>query len=283
VRLTPRNFAWLVRRSLLNTLDDGCFGYAKGAAYSALLSFFPVLTSAATILVETRAGFVASTLQNFLSQIVPPGTEELVVQQFRVMGERPFGLLVVAGLVSLWAASGVIKSLIEGFQAAYRVPRNRSFLHQSGVAMSLVLLSAVPLICASLLLVFGGQVERVVLNWMKVDPFLNPLAWVWLFVGRVARYLLAFATTIAVTASLYYYGPYRKQRWRYVWRGAILATVLWFFATLGFAWYVRNISPYNVMYGSIAAGIALLVWMYLIAMIALIGCEFNAELERTSS
>jgi membrane protein len=283
VRLTPRNFAWLVRRSLLNTLDDGCFGFAKGAAYSALLSFFPVLTSAATILVQTRAGFVSATLQSFLSQIVPPGTEDLVVQQFRVMGERPFGLLVVAGLVSLWAASGVIKSLIEGFQAAYRVPRNRGFLHQSGVSMSLVLLSAVPLICASLLLVFGNQVERAVLNWMKVDAFLNPLAWVWQFVSRMARYLLAFATTIAVTASLYYYGPYRKQRWRYVWRGAILATVLWFLATLGFAWYVRNIARYNVMYGSIGAGIALLVWMYLIALIALIGCEFNAELERTSS
>ncbi|HEY1497821.1 MAG TPA: YihY/virulence factor BrkB family protein [Candidatus Solibacter sp.] len=283
MRLTPRNFAWLVRRSLLNTLDDGCFGFAKGAAYSALLSFFPVLTSAATILVQTRASFVSATLQSFLSQIVPPGTEDLVVQQFRVMGERPFGLLVVAGLISLWAASGVIKSLIEGFQAAYRVPRNRGFLHQSGVSMSLVLLSAVPLICASLLLVFGNQVERAVLNWMRVDPFLNPLAWVWLFVGRMARYLLAFATTIAVTASLYYYGPYRKQRWRYVWRGAILATVLWFFATLGFAWYVRNIARYNVMYGSIGAGIALLVWMYLIALIALIGCEFNAELERTSS
>ena len=134
-----------------------------------------------------------------------------------------------------------------------------------------------------LLLVFGGQIERAVLNWMKVDPFLNPVAWVWQFVSRMARYLLAFATTIVVTASLYYYGPYRKQRWRYVWRGAILATVLWFFATLGFAWYVRNIARYNVMYGSIGAGIALLVWMYLIALIALIGCEFNAELERTSS
>ena len=85
---------------LHNTLDDGCFGYAKAAAYSALLSFFPVLTSAATILVQTRAEFVSSTLESFLSQIVPPGTEDLVVQQFRVMGERPFGLLVVAGLVS---------------------------------------------------------------------------------------------------------------------------------------------------------------------------------------
>jgi membrane protein len=281
--MTPSTFAWLMRRSVLNTLDDGCFGYAKGAAYSALLSFFPVLTSAATILVQTRAEFVSSTLESFLSQIVPPGTEDLVVQQFRVMGERPFGLLVVAGVVSLWAASGVIKSLIEGFQAAYRVPRNRGFLRQSGVAIYLVLLSAVPLICASLLLVFGGQVERAVLNWMKVDPFLTPLAWVWQFVSRVARYVLAFATTIAVTSSLYYFGPYRRQRWRFVWRGAILATVLWFFATLGFAWYVRNIARYNVMYGSIGAGIALLVWMYLIALIALIGCEFNAEYERTSA
>jgi membrane protein len=281
--MTPSNFAWLVRRSLLNTLDDGCFGYAKGAAYSALLSFFPVLTSAATILVQTRAEFVSSTLQDFLSQIVPPGTEDLVVQQFRVMGERPFGLLVAAAVVSLWAASGVIKSLIEGFQAAYRVPRSRGFLRQGWVAMALVLLSAVPLVCASLLLVFGTQVERAVLNWMKVDPFLNPLAWVWQFVSRAARYVLAFATTIAVTSSLYYFGPYRRQRWHFVWRGAILATVFWFLATLGFAWYVRNIARYNVMYGSIGAGIALLVWMYLISLIALIGCEFNAEYERTST
>ena len=266
----------------MTTLDDGCFGFAKAAAYSALLSFFPLLTSAAAILVQTRAEFVSATLQNFLSQIVPPGTEDLVVQQFRVMGERPIGFLVGAAVVSLWAASGVIKSLIEGFQAAYRVPRSRGFLHQSAVAMALVLLSAVPLICASLLLVFGTQVERAVLGWMKVDPFLTPLAWLWQDVSRVTRYLLAFLTTVAVAASFYYYGPYRKQHWRYVWRGAILATVLWFLATVGFAWYVRNLARYNVMYGSIGAGIALLVWMYLIALIALIGCEFNATYERTA-
>jgi membrane protein len=67
-----------------------------------------------------------------------------------------------------------------------------------------------------------------------------------------------------------------------MWRGAILATVLWFFATLGFAWYVRNMAGYNVIYGSISTGIALLVWMYLVALIALIGCEFNAEYERAA-
>jgi membrane protein len=280
--MTLGTFAWLLRQTFLSTLDDGCFGYAKAVAYSAMLSFFPVLTSAATILVQTRAEFVAATLERFLNQIVPPGTEDLVVQQFRVMGERPATFLIGAGVVSLWAASGVIKSLIEGFQAAYRVPRNRDFFHQSGVAMSLVLLSAIPLICASLLILFGSQVERVVLNWMKVDPFLTPFAWVWQGASRLARYVLAFVTTITVTSSLYYFGPYRKQRWHYVWPGATLATALWFFATLGFAWYVRHLARYNVMYGSIGAVIALLVWMYLIALIALIGCEFNATAERTA-
>ena len=84
-----------------------------------------------------------------------------------------------------------------------------------------------------------------------------------------------------MTSSLYYFGPNRKQRWAasVARRGAGHAW-LWFFATLGFAWYVRNLAGYNVMYGSIGTGIALLVWMYLIALIALIGCEFNAEYER---
>jgi membrane protein len=282
VRLTLANFAWLLRQSIVATIDDGCFGIAKGAAYSAMLSFFPVLSSAATILVQTRADFVARTIQRVLSEVVPPGTEDLVVQRFRISGDRPLGLLIVAGLISLWAASSVIKSLIEGFEAAYRVPRNRDFFHQSALAIALVLLSIVPLLAASLLILFGVQVERLVLNWMKVDPFLNPLAWAWQFFSRVARYVVAFATTVTVTATLYYFGPHRRQRWRFVWPGAILATVLWMLATSGFAWYVRNIGRYNAMYGSIGAGIALLVWMYLIAAIALIGCEFNAEYERSS-
>jgi len=282
VRLTPRTFAWLLQRSFLATLDDGCFGIAKGAAYSALLSFFPVLTSAATILVQTRAEFVSRTIEDALSEIVPPGSEDLVVQQFRVSGARPLSLLIVAGLISVWAASGVIKSLIEGFQAAYRVPRNRGFIHQGVVATALVLGAAIPLLCASLLIVFGGQVERAVLAWMKVDPLLNPLTGVWQWLSRLTRYAVAFATTVAVTASLYYFGPYRSQRWRYVWPGAILATVLWLLATSGFGWYVRNMAHYNVMYGSVGAGIALLVWMYLMAIIALVGCEFNAAYERSA-
>jgi membrane protein len=120
-----------------------------------------------------------------------------------------------------------------------------------------------------------------VLHAIRIDPLLNPFASIWLWISRVASYALAFGTTVLVTALLYYFGPYRRQQWRYVWPGAMLATVYWMAATAGFGWYVRHVGRYNVMYGSIGAGIALLVWMYLMAAIALIGCEFNAEYERS--
>jgi len=282
VRLTPRNLAWLLHRSMAAAFDDGCLGIAKGAAYSALLSFFPVLASAATILIQTRAEFVSKFLEETLDQIVPPGSEDLVMQQFRVTGARPISLLIVAFIISVWAASGVIKSLMEGFQAIYRIPRSRGFLQTQGVAIALVLLAAFPLVCATALVIFGAQVESTMLAWLKVDPILSPLAGLMRAVSRGARYLLAFLTTVSVTCTLYWVGPYKRQRLRYVWPGAVLATIFWLLATTGFAWYVRNIGHYNVMYGSVGAGIALLVWMYLMAVIALIGCEFNAEYERAA-
>lgn len=280
MRRNWKTFPYLLQRSIVAAGDDNCFSIAKGAAYSALLSFFPVLTSAAAILLETRAKFVSAAIEGLLAQVVPPGTEDLVMRQFEARGARPWLVLVVAALVSLWAASSVFKSLMEGFQAAYRVPRSRNFWQNTAVAVLLVLLSAAPLVAASALLLFGTQVESAVLKWMKVDPLWNPWAWAWELFSRLARYAVAFAGTILVTMLLYYFGPNRKQRFAALLPGALLATVLWMLATNGFGWYVRHVAHYNVVYGSIGASIALLVWMYLVAAIALLGCEFNAEYER---
>src|SRR5580658_3458086 len=209
-----RQLPYLLRRALFASFDDGLFTIAKGAAYSALLSFFPVLTTAATVLVQMRADFVQRNILSFLAQILPPGTEDVVLQQFHFRGQRPIALLVVAVFLSLWEASSVIKSLIDGFNAAYRVPRNRSLLAHAASAMNLALFSLVPLLGATSLILFGGAIEAPVLKWIKVDPDLNPLAGGWELLWRVLRYLVAFAATASLTAILYFYGPYRKQYWR---------------------------------------------------------------------
>ena len=225
--LNPRTFGWLLRRTFEAAFDDDCLGTAKGAAYSALLSFFPMLASGAAILVQTRAAFVSRAIEDTLSEIVPPGSEELVVQQFRVTGARPLVLLIVAGVVSIWAASGVIKSLIDGFQTAYRLPRSRPFLEQSLLAMGLVVGAGIPLLLAACLVVFGSQMERAVLNWVNLDPLLTQFSFVWRWIGRAVRYGLASGAALTVSSLLYYFGPYRRQRWKYVWPGAVFCSLFW--------------------------------------------------------
>jgi len=273
-------FLNLLKRAFLGAFNDGCFGTAKGVAYSSLLAFFPVLASLAAILAQVQAEAVARTILRFLGEVAPPGSEDLVRFVFSERGQRPLWLLVVGSLLSIWAATGAILSLMEGFQAAYKLPMGRSILKQRGVAVLLVFAAAMPALGASGLMLFGTRTERAIIQSLHLLPEGEQLrVWV-VVVSRTIRYVIALSATVVVTSILYYFGPNRPMKWRNVWPGAILATVLWLPATGGFGWYVGHLANYNVLYGSVAAGIVLLVWMYLLAVIALLGCEFNAERER---
>ncbi len=278
-----REFFGIFRSALVGTYEDGCIGTAKSAAYSALLSFFPLLATVATILVHARADFISQAIYNFLAEVLPPGTEDLVFDYFTIAGKQPFLLPVTGMLVSIWGASGLIVSLIEGFKTAYRIPTGRPFVRQRIVALLLVFSAAIPVLVASTLLLLGARVEQSAAYWLGLLPQGAEFrGWVPVM-GSIARYLIALGAIILGTSILYYFGPNRPQRWSRVWPGAVLATVLWLGATLLFAWYVRNIAHYNVMYGSIATVILLLVWMYVLSLIAFVGCEFNAAYERRIS
>jgi len=273
-------FWGLLRRAFVAAYEDNCFSVAKGAAYSSLLAFFPVLTSITAILVQANAEAVSKTLSDLLFEVVPPGSEQLLEYEFKVRGQRPVWLIVVAAILSIWAASGAMLSLMEGFQAAYRIPSGRPFLKQRGVAVLLVLIVALPSVFASLLILFGARTERYLIEWAGFGADMGDVRQSVFIIGRLVRYGIALVTIVCVAALLYFVGPNRRVKFRSVWPGAMLSTLLWLLATMGFAWYVRNIANYNVMYGSIGAVIVLLIWMYLLAIIALYGCEFNAERER---
>jgi membrane protein len=244
-----------------------------------LLAFFPVLASIAAILSQVKAEAVAGVFSRLLFEVVPPGAEDLVRYQFTVRGQRPGWLLLAAAILSAWAASGAIMSLMEGFQAAYRLPSGRPFVKQRGVALLLVFIAAIPAIGSSALILFGVRSERTVLAWTGI--FAGDELKIWeILLARSLRYGLALLATVLVTGLLYCVAPNRPLKFKSVLPGAFLATCLWLVATSGFAWYVRNIANYNVLYGSIGAVVALLVWMYLLSLITLLGCEYNAIRER---
>lgn len=276
----PLMLFWgIFRQACVAAYEDNCFGIAKGAAYSSLLAFFPVLASIAAILARVNADSVARVLSRLLFEVVPPGSQDLVRYQFATRGQRPFWLIFVAVLLSAWAASGAMISLMDGFQAAYRLPSGRPFLKQRGVAVLLVFIAALPGIGSSALIVFGSRTEQWMLGWLGLPPEAEIRTGVVLLFGLL-RYVVALAAIVFIMGLLYGIGPNRPLKLRSVWPGAWLATMLWLAATSGFSWYVRNIANYNVLYGSIGAVIALLVWMYLLSLIALVGCEYNAVRER---
>lgn len=270
---------WLFRRAWTAAYEDNCFGIAKGAAYSALLSFFPVLTTTTAILVQAHAEEVSQMLSRILFQVAPPGTQALLRHFLSAQGKRPVSLLVVATLLSVWAASGAMMSLMEGFQAAYNLPGGRPFLRQRAVAALLVLCAVAPLVFGSAMILFGTRSEATVIHWLHLGgDDLHLAVWV-VVVGRGLRDIAAFGSIMLAAALLYHIGPNRPKRFRHVIPGALLSTVLWLIATQLFGWYVRHLANYNVLYGSIAAVIALTVWMYVLAVVALVGCEFNVAIE----
>ena len=269
-----------LRAAFQSTYEDGCFSTAKGAAYSSLLAFFPVLTTIAAVLVQANADAVARTTARLLYDVIPPGTEDVVRALFTVKGRRPTTLLVGAVVLSVWASSGVMMSLMEGFRAVYRIPSSRSFVKERVVGMWLVLVAAIPMLGASALIVIGNRARRSFVSWLGVTRGDDLRGWVALG-GQIFSFGIALLAIVIVMALVYYVGPNRKQVFRRVFPGAVLATILWLLSTLAVGWYLRDIANYNVLYGGVGAGLALLVWSYILCVITLFGCAYNAVGERS--
>jgi membrane protein len=258
--------------SIWRAFQHDAFGVAKGVAYSAILSLFPILMIVASLLIT------AQNSQQYIDEIVaaayrvlPPGMGPVVEAYFRSAKERPFPLLVAASLITLWTSSGVMTSWMLGFRAAYQIPKTWGIIQERLIAFGLTIMAGIPLFFATVLVAFGNQIEAQLSQaaGKDISPYVGGL---WM----ATRWLIAIVTSMAVMQLIYHNAVPRTLKWHTVLPGAALATALWFPATMGFGYYVRHFARYNLFYGSLATPIVLLVWLYIISIIVLIGAEFNA-------
>ena len=266
-------FLVLLRRSVWRTFQHNGFAIAKAAAYSGILTLFPAFLVVASILAASdTTSTVIRQISYAIGTVLPPGSTAVALSYFDLRNQKPTNVILSASVVMLAAASGVLISLMDGFRRAYGIQDNPwGFWYERAMAFLLVPLSLLPMAFATVLVAFGNQVE----NWLSLHAWYELRPFV-VFSWRLGRWLISTVTSISVIALIYHMSIPRTQSWRRVLPGATLATVLWFGATLGFGWYVTRYANYAVIYGSLGAAIAVLVWLYLVSIVIMIGAEFNA-------
>jgi len=264
------NLLW---KAVWRAFQHDAFAIAKASAYSSILTFFPTLLVVGSVLSTGKSTQVYSReISSALSHILPAGAST-VQGYLRGTSLRSVGFLVTTSLLTLWLASGVMISWMEGFRRCYELPKIWGLVKERIIALSLVVLAGIPLTFATILIAFGSRIEIAILS--SLDRELGLFV---LLMWTLIRWLIAILTSVSVIALIYHNAVPRTQPWHSVLPGATLATGLWFVVTMLFGWYLQNYADYSVIYGSLGVAIALLVWMYLISLVILIGAEFNAML-----
>lgn len=266
-----------IQRALALALDHDLFGVAKAAAYSGMLFSFPAILVLTTLLAQVPEGTtLVGQVRGSLDQFLPAGSMDLLQSALETKHLYSVKVLLSATSLSIFAGLGLMLSLMEGFRRAYQLSRGDWSYGQRvlrGLLLEFIVL--VPLWLASMLLVFGQEIEA----WM-INNSVHDLRYVVLLFWRMVRWALAVATSVAVLSALYHFGTRRGEHWKWVIPGALGATAVWFPATLLFGWYVTRVADYSMFYGSFAAGIATLVWLYITSLSALLGAELNGVLFR---
>ena len=264
-----------IREALLLALAHDIVNTAKAAAYSGMLMFFPAVLVITTLVARVETGpSLAGETRGVLEQFLPADTLDLIQSSVLSHHFHSGQVILSATGLSLFAGLGVMLSLMEGFRRAYRLPQvGWSFWGRRGRALLLVPIVLLPLSLASLMIVFGHQIER----WM-IDNAGHELRHIVIFFWRMVRWSVTFFAILAVLTALYHFGTKRTEHWLMVLPGAIAGTLIWFPATLAYGWYVTSVADYSRIYGSFAAGIATLVWLYITSFSVLIGAELNGIL-----
>ena len=266
-----------LKKALWQALAHDVMNTAKASAYSGMLMFFPAMLVLTTLLAQVPQGnSLVGEFRTGFEQFLPADTMSVLQSYVLVRRIHSTQVIFSATTLSVFAGLGLMLSLMDGFRRAYRTPREDwGFWDRRLRALLLVPIVLLPLALATLLLVFGRQIE----HWM-IENSGHELRSAVLVFWRMTRWIISFITSITVLGALYHFGTRRTEHWLWVVPGAIAATLLWFPATLAFGWYVTRVADYSMFYGSFGAGIATLVWLYLTSFSALLGAELNGVLFR---
>lgn len=248
---------------------------SAGVAFFAVLSVFPALAAAISIYGMTLGDPSALSRElDAISAILPGPVTEIIHQQMSRLAESRGGALafsvVVSILLGLWSANNGLRTFTQALTIVHGHETRRSYIASVLISLSLTLGALIFFLAMVALL----AVVPTLLAFIDLDISTT-------FVIGTLRWLILYTLIAGLSLSIYRWGPaHEEPRWRWIWPGALLGSLVWTMMSLGFSAVLRHVSLFSATYGSLAAVVVMMIWFYLSAYIFLIGGELNAELQR---
>jgi membrane protein len=269
-----RHIGRIAKRSVLAFYRDQGTHHAAALTYYALMSLFPTLLLAVSLLgVLGEYPDTYNAIINHLRGVVPATTlapiNDAVRAALKNKGTAAVSL-VISAVAALYGSTGYLEAARRALNVVFEAHSGRSFVRRklTDIVSTLVLLA---LVLTTVVLMFaGGGIAEEALG--------GDAASVW----RIARWPGAFAIALLVFSLIYYVTPdVRHRAFHWITPGAVVGVALWLAASALFSTYLANFKSFNVTYGSFAAAIILLVWLWLTNVALIFGGEVNAEIERS--
>jgi len=256
--------------------DDDAAHLSAGVAYYSVFSVFPLLLG---LLAISGTVFTSITLQEqFLDYVTEsmPGSEEFVSKNIEELVRFRGALGIGAILGLLWSGSSAFGAMSRAINRAWDVEKDRPFY----VAKTLHIIIALGVGILFLLSSFASVAIELLSNYSRDLGLPGPEFFLDFGLGNLMLKAVPWAITLAVFLLLYRFVPNCKTYWRYVWTGAVVATIL-FEASKGiFMWYLVNVANYELIYGSVASMMVLMSWASVSAFILILGAEISSEYGR---
>jgi membrane protein len=275
--IPPQGWKDILLRVFANISKHRVLALAAGMTYYSILAIFPAIAA----LVAVYGLFSdPTTIMRHLDQMggfLPGGAIDVAREQLtRVSskGSQTLGITFAIGLgTSLWSANAAMKSLFDTMNIVHGEDEKRGFFKLNAISLGFTL---------------GGIVfVMVALGSIVAVPIL--LRYVGLtgagdLLLRVGRWPAMFLVLTLALAVIYRYGPSRETaRWRWVTWGSAVAALLWIGVSGAFSWYAANFGKFNETYGSLGAVIGFMTWLWISAIVILLGAEIDAEMEHQTT
>jgi membrane protein len=276
--LSMRDYLAIVKRAFKGASEDHITSLAAALAYYAFLAIPATLLIAAGVFGLLAGPDAVETLIGKLHGIVPTEVTDLIRGSLNRLTETQstsITLIAVGGVLALWTLSGAMHNVMWALNLAYDREETRGFVRQRLVAAGMAIFVLMASALALGLLVLGPHLSRWIGDAVDQRTLVEFVWWIAQWPILIGGLLLAFGV-------VYYLGPnVEHPKWHFVTFGAVFAIAVWLLASGAFAFYASRFSSYNKAWGSLAAVVVMLTWLWLSSVALLLGAEINAEAERS--